>query len=53
VQPPGAIVFPRSELARRHGAGAEAETTSPAEASTPFRRSGPGLPDGWDRLPWA
>src|SRR4249919_2512686 len=30
------IVYPRSELALRHGAGVEAETTSPAEAYAPL-----------------
>jgi uncharacterized cupin superfamily protein len=30
------IVYPRSELALRHGAGVETETTSPAEAYAPF-----------------
>jgi uncharacterized cupin superfamily protein len=47
------IVYPRSELALRHGAGAHAETTSPAEAYAPFGRWQPGRPASWDGLPWA
>jgi uncharacterized cupin superfamily protein len=53
AQPPGTVVYPRSELARRHGAGAEAETTSGAEAYAPFATWRPGRPDDWPRLPWA
>jgi mannose-6-phosphate isomerase-like protein (cupin superfamily) len=53
VQPPGTIVYPSSELARRYGAAAEAETTSPAEAYAPFQRWEPGRPDCWRSLPWA
>jgi uncharacterized cupin superfamily protein len=53
AQPPGTIVYPRSELARRYRAGAEAETISPAEAYAPFQRWLPGRPDGWDHMPWA
>jgi hypothetical protein len=34
--PEKGIVYPRSELALRHGAGVEVETTSPAEAYAPF-----------------
>ena len=30
------IVYPRSELALRHGAGVERETTEPREAYAPF-----------------
>jgi len=30
------IVYPSSELARRHGAGVETQTSSPAEAYAPF-----------------
>jgi hypothetical protein len=30
------IVYPRSDLARRHGAGVETGTNSPAEAYAPF-----------------
>jgi mannose-6-phosphate isomerase-like protein (cupin superfamily) len=52
AQPPGTIVYASSELARRHGAGAEVETITPAEAYAPFPRWGLGRPDGWDELPW-
>ena len=38
------IVYPRSELAFRHGAGAETETTSPDEAYAPFPKWQPGSP---------
>src|ERR671938_643980 len=34
------IVYPRSELALRHGAGVEEETTSPTEAYATFFQSG-------------
>ena len=46
------IVYPRSELALRHGAGVETETTKPAEAYAPFPRWEPGKPD-FSGLPWA
>src|SRR5215211_3303139 len=32
------IVYPRSELARRHGAGVETETSLPSDAYAPFPR---------------
>jgi uncharacterized cupin superfamily protein len=51
--PEKGIVYPRSELALRHGAGVEAKTTSPAEAYDPFPKWRPGRPDRWDGLPWA
>ena len=47
------IVYPVSELAARHGASAERETDSPAEAYARFGEPKPGRPDGWDALPWA
>ena len=47
------IVYPRSDLALRHGAGVETETSSPAEAYAAFERPEPGRPAGWDALPWA
>lgn len=46
------VTYPRSELALRHGAGVEVETSSPTEAYTPFRRWLPGRPD-MTGLPWA
>ena len=48
-----AVMYPRSELALRHGAGVEAETTSPKGAYAPFPYWQPGRPEGWDALPWA
>lgn len=50
--PDKGIVYPRSELALRHGASVETETTSPAEAYAPFPKWQPGPPD-WAGLPWA
>jgi uncharacterized cupin superfamily protein len=47
------IVYGDSELARRHGAGVEAETSSPAEAYARFPHWQPERPDGWNELPWA
>ena len=47
------IVYPRSDLARRHGAGVETETTQPKEAYAPFPKWQPGPPKSWDGLPWA
>jgi uncharacterized cupin superfamily protein len=49
------VRYPVSELAARHGAGAEEETTDPREAYTrggfePSRRARPSY---WDKLPWA
>jgi uncharacterized cupin superfamily protein len=45
------IVYPRSEPALRHGAGAVQETSSASEAYAPFPHWQPGLPD-FRRLPW-
>jgi uncharacterized cupin superfamily protein len=47
------IVYPSSELARRHGAGVETETSSAAEAYDSFPHWLPRRPKGWERLPWA
>ena len=47
------IVYPRSELARRHGAGVETETRSPSEAYAPFPQWQPARPEAWNELPWA
>jgi uncharacterized cupin superfamily protein len=46
------IVYPRSALALRHGAGVARETSSPVEAYAPFPDWQPGRPAGWDQLPW-
>jgi uncharacterized cupin superfamily protein len=47
------IVYPRSELAIRHDAGVETETSSPAEAYAPFPKWKDGRPKSRDGLPWA
>jgi uncharacterized cupin superfamily protein len=47
------IVYPRSDLARDHGAGVESETSSPSEAYSPFPHWQPERPGQWNRLPWA
>jgi uncharacterized cupin superfamily protein len=46
-------VYPRSELARRYGAGVETKTTSPSEAYASFPHWQPQRPDIWNELPWA
>jgi len=46
-------LYVRSELALRHGAGVEADTTSSREAYAPFRRWQPGPPASYDGLAWA
>jgi hypothetical protein len=46
-------VYPRSDEARRHGAGVETETHSPSEAYAPFPHWQPERPASWDGLPWA
>jgi uncharacterized cupin superfamily protein len=46
------IVYPRSELAIRHGAGVETDTSSPAEAYAPFPKWKDRRPKSWDGLPW-
>ena len=44
----GAVVYPESELAQRHGAGVEKETTDPDQAYARFRKD-EDVPyrDGW------
>jgi uncharacterized cupin superfamily protein len=51
--PEKGIVYPRSEVALRHGAGVETETTSPPEAYAAFPKWKPGPPETWEGLPWA
>ena len=46
-------VYVRHEVALRHGAGVETETTSSAEAYAPWRRWQPGPPASFEGLPWA
>jgi uncharacterized cupin superfamily protein len=45
-------VYTRSELALRHGAGVETETTVSAEAYAPFPKWKPGRPETFAGLPW-
>ena len=47
------ILYPVSELARRHGAGVERETESPGEAYPAYPDDDARRPDGWDALPWS
>jgi uncharacterized cupin superfamily protein len=47
------VVYPRSEIALRHGAGVETETRSPAEAYAGSPDWQPVRPEGWNELPWA
>ena len=47
------LLYPRSEVAERHGASAEADTNDPREAYARFERPQPGRPEYWDELPWA
>jgi uncharacterized cupin superfamily protein len=51
--PETGAVYLRSEVALRHGAGVDEETTSSAEAYAPFPKWKPGPPNSWDGLPWA
>jgi len=45
--------YPVSELAGRHGASAEAETTSAQEAYASYEPPEPGRPENWEGLPWS
>jgi uncharacterized cupin superfamily protein len=49
----GTILYPRDEVALRHGAGVEQETFSPREAYSQFPHWRLGRPDRWDELPWS
>lgn len=46
-------VYRRSELARRHGAGVETETSSGAEAYAGYGEWRLERPGRWNELPWA
>jgi uncharacterized cupin superfamily protein len=46
------IVYPSSELARRHGAGVATETDSAVEAYAPYGHWQPERTAGFDELPW-
>jgi hypothetical protein len=45
-------VYPRSELALRHGAGVEQETDQPREAYAPYPPWKLGRPESFEGLPW-
>lgn len=47
------IRYPLSELALRHGAGVEVETSSAAEAYASYAHERHERPASWDELPWA
>jgi hypothetical protein len=47
---PGLRLYPRDEAALRHGAGVDAEITSPREAYAPFPPWVPGPPASLDWL---
>jgi uncharacterized cupin superfamily protein len=47
------VVYVRSELALRHGAGVAVETSQSREAYAPFPKWQPGPPGSWTGLPWA
>ena len=47
------LLYPVSEVARRHGASAEAETDSPEVAYAPYSARRLERPHGWSELPWA
>jgi uncharacterized cupin superfamily protein len=49
--PDKTIVYPDSELARSHGAGAETETSSAGDAYAAFPHWQPGRPSDWQELP--
>jgi quercetin dioxygenase-like cupin family protein len=51
--PDKGIVYARSELALRYGAGVETETTSPTDAYAEFPKWKEGPPKNWNGLPWA
>jgi uncharacterized cupin superfamily protein len=51
--PEKGLVYPRSELALRHGAGVETETTVAREAYAQFPKWQPGQAEIWDGAPWA
>jgi uncharacterized cupin superfamily protein len=50
---PDENLYVRSEVALRHGAGVETDTSSSQVAYAPFGRWRPGPPASFDGLPWA
>jgi uncharacterized cupin superfamily protein len=51
--PEKGIVYPRSEVALRHNAGVDQETTVPSEAYASRAKWALGPPRDWNGLPWA
>lgn len=51
--PTRGLVYPRSEVALRHGVGVKRETRSPREAQAGLPEWEYGRPDEWNALPWA
>jgi uncharacterized cupin superfamily protein len=49
---PAGIAYPRSELALRHGAGVEEESSSVREVLARYPSWEYGRPESWDDLPW-
>jgi uncharacterized cupin superfamily protein len=49
----GSAAYVRSDVALRHGAGVEAETSESSEAYAPFPKWRPGPPASFDGLPFA
>ena len=47
------VHYPVSELAARHDASAEEETSDPKQAYARFEPSRRARPSSWSRLPWA
>ena len=52
-RPDERVHYPKSDLAEKYGASAEADTPNPEEAYARFERPQPGRPEYWDALPWA
>jgi uncharacterized cupin superfamily protein len=50
---PEQLFYPRSELAEKYGASAEADTPNPREAYARFDRAVHERPEYWNELPWA
>jgi uncharacterized cupin superfamily protein len=49
---PHSAVYPRNDLALRHGVGVDQETTEPKEAYAPFPPWQHGRPQSFEGLPW-
>ena len=48
----GTILYPRDEVALKHGAGVEKDTASPQDAYSRFPHWRLGRPERWRELPW-